>query len=417
MRRSAHVARLRPARRRLGSVRHSRATRSTPSAASTRRCSAARVRGSGSGRPRYRGRPASRPWRSAAAAAASRSSAGSAASSASTGSSSASRAPARASPSSRVERHGVVEPEAAGRRCAAARQGARRSPAPRRGPRPARGCRCPCCRSRRASRIGGVPRQELERVDIDVARGRAGSRFPRARIRSRRGRRASAPSARRHLRIAAAESRQHGLDVVAREHARRRRDDVALGVAGRRAPRRSAPWRRSPCRASSSDCANLVASPKHSGRSPDASGSSVPVWPAFSASNRRFAACSAAFDVMPDGLSSSSTPSTRRRARRHRRAAPSAVGASVRGDGVVDQLREVHARLDRVVVGEVQLRHGVEDKPARERAAQEAGRVRQRRDRLVGMRRPARCVKWTFACDRSAVTSTSVIVTGRRAGP
>ena len=68
--------------------------------------------------------------------------------------------------------------------------------------------------------------------------------------------------------------------------------------------------------ASSSICANLVASPKHSGRSPVAKGSSVPVCPAFSASNRRFAACSAAFDVMPAGLSSSSTPSTRRRGRR-----------------------------------------------------------------------------------------------------
>ena len=68
--------------------------------------------------------------------------------------------------------------------------------------------------------------------------------------------------------------------------------------------------------------------------------------------------------------------------------------------------------LDRVVVGEMQLRHRVEPKPVRKLGAQEARRVLQRLDRRRRRARaPARCVKKTFACERSGDTSTAVIVT------
>ena len=53
---------------------------------------------------------------------------------------------------------------------------------------------------------------------------------------------------------------------------------------------------------------NFVASPNSTGSRPVASGSSVPVCPAFAARYSRCAAWSAAFEVTPAGLSSSSTP-------------------------------------------------------------------------------------------------------------
>ena len=88
---------------------------------------------------------------------------------------------------------------------------------------------------------------------------------------------------------------------------------VALGIAGRSWFAEAAAWRGSACRRRGSPVANLVAAPKHSGSSPDASGSRVPVWPAFSARNRRLAFCSASLLDRPTGLSSSSTPCTARR--------------------------------------------------------------------------------------------------------
>jgi len=56
----------------------------------------------------------------------------------------------------------------------------------------------------------------------------------------------------------------------------------------------------------------LVASPKQSGSSPLAMGSSVPECPALAAEKSRLAACSAEFEDIPVGLSRSNTPSTRR---------------------------------------------------------------------------------------------------------
>ena len=64
---------------------------------------------------------------------------------------------------------------------------------------------------------------------------------------------------------------------------------------------------------------------------------------------------------------------------------PSGIRLLVGRDGFVDQLRQAHAGLDRVVVGEVQLRHRVELHPVRELGAQEAGGALQRPHRLVGV--------------------------------
>src|SRR4051794_4600981 len=57
----------------------------------------------------------------------------------------------------------------------------------------------------------------------------------------------------------------------------------------------------------------FVASPSAIGRMPDASGSSVPAWPAFLALSARFATATACVDVMPTPLSRISQPFTARR--------------------------------------------------------------------------------------------------------
>src|SRR5579871_2678106 len=54
----------------------------------------------------------------------------------------------------------------------------------------------------------------------------------------------------------------------------------------------------------------LVASPRAIGRQPEASGSSVPAWPARLARNRRLITDTAWVDVMPTGLSSTTQPCT-----------------------------------------------------------------------------------------------------------
>ena len=59
---------------------------------------------------------------------------------------------------------------------------------------------------------------------------------------------------------------------------------------------------------SSKNCDTLVASPKHSGNTPVASGSKLPVWPALFASNKRFTTCSARFELPPSGLSNTTMP-------------------------------------------------------------------------------------------------------------
>src|ERR1051325_11720579 len=54
----------------------------------------------------------------------------------------------------------------------------------------------------------------------------------------------------------------------------------------------------------------LVASPSAIGRQPEASGSSVPAWPARLALNRRLITDTACVEVMPTGLSRTTQPST-----------------------------------------------------------------------------------------------------------
>src|SRR3954469_7589607 len=106
--------------------------------------------------------------------------------------------------------------------------------------------------------------------------------------------------------------------------------------------------------------ANFVASPNRTISSPDASGSSVPAWPALVALKAVFASCRARFELMPTGLSRSSPPSII--AWRYR----SLLGG-------VDQAREPVAALDRLVVLEAQLRSRVELDAPRELRAKESG--------------------------------------------
>jgi hypothetical protein len=93
-------------------------------------------------------------------------------------------------------------------------------------------------------------------------------------------------------------------------------------------------------------------------------------------SNMRRTAWSAAFEEMPAGLSSGSSPSMRRRVR--------AIGANalafVRR---IDQLRQARAPLDGFVLLEVQLGSGVQlDAPA-QLGAEKSGRAAQARARLL----------------------------------
>src|SRR6266403_3158497 len=56
----------------------------------------------------------------------------------------------------------------------------------------------------------------------------------------------------------------------------------------------------------------LVASPSAIGNTPEASGSSVPAWPARFAWNRRLTTLTACVELMPTGLSSTTQPCTSR---------------------------------------------------------------------------------------------------------
>jgi hypothetical protein len=59
----------------------------------------------------------------------------------------------------------------------------------------------------------------------------------------------------------------------------------------------------------------LVASPSAIGKAPEASGSSVPAWPARLALNKRLMTLTAWVDVIPTGLSSTIQPCTSRLSR------------------------------------------------------------------------------------------------------
>src|SRR3954454_16733940 len=61
----------------------------------------------------------------------------------------------------------------------------------------------------------------------------------------------------------------------------------------------------------------LVASPRAIGKQPEASGSSVPAWPARLHENSRLMAPTACVEVMPTGLSSTIQPCTSRFSRRN----------------------------------------------------------------------------------------------------
>jgi len=71
-----------------------------------------------------------------------------------------------------------------------------------------------------------------------------------------------------------------------------------------------------PLSASSRYWENFVASPKHSGKTPVANGSRLPVCPAFAASYNRLARCNDRFELSPRGLSSTRMPFTGRPRRR-----------------------------------------------------------------------------------------------------
>src|SRR5258706_6546038 len=108
---------------------------------------------------------------------------------------------------------------------------------------------------------------------------------------------------------------------------------------------------------------NFVASPKTSGRRPVAKGSSVPVWPAFAAARARRAMPSARVEVIPAGLSTSRTPEGGAIMPIARlfgwRASCTPLGLDrSRLHGLVDEAAQAHATLDRLVIGEMQLRHG-----------------------------------------------------------
>src|SRR5690606_13489386 len=127
----------------------------------------------------------------------------------------------------------------------------------------------------------------------------------------------------------------------------------------------------------------LVASPKHTGSRPVASGSRLPVWPAFSARYRWRTRCRAWFELSPRGLSSSRRPSSFLNFVRGRgdigsvyvaAAGPGRAARGARGAGsvgrpgpqVAQQGVDAFASVDRVVVMEVQLRHVPELDQARE---------------------------------------------------
>src|SRR5215207_5747040 len=105
------------------------------------------------------------------------------------------------------------------------------------------------------------------------------------------------------------------------------------------------------------------------GSRPEASGSSVPVWPAFSARSSRLAFCRASLLDKPTGLSSNNTPCRARlgcgggRVAVMGAARSFVIGSLIQGPGgigFVDQRRQVGRTLGGAVELEVQRRHGVD---------------------------------------------------------
>src|SRR6478735_9997370 len=135
-------------------------------------------------------------------------------------------------------------------------------------------------------------------------------------------------------------------------------------------------------RAPSRPPAILVASPKHTGSKPVASGSRLPVWPPFSARNRWRTRCRAWLDDRPCGLSSSRMPSSPRKTVRGRRGGAGSVGV-VTGADVAQQVVDAFAAIHRLVVVEMQFRHVAHLHRARELVADFR---RERLERLDGFR-------------------------------
>src|ERR1700693_3577744 len=117
---------------------------------------------------------------------------------------------------------------------------------------------------------------------------------------------------------------------------------------------------------------------------PLASGSSVPVWPARLAPRRRFDLCSTAFELGPTGFLTSRTPLIASCS-----ASPRDIGLFdlLAGDRSADQLRQLHAALDRSVVPEAYLRGDAKSQALSELGSQESARaIETRLDRRQGFR-------------------------------
>src|SRR5690606_39832955 len=112
-----------------------------------------------------------------------------------------------------------------------------------------------------------------------------------------------------------------------------------------------------------------------SGSTPVASGSRVPVWPAFSARSSHLTFCKAWLLERPSGLSSSNTPCTGRRCTRARGAAVMSLSVlfGARRDGLGDQGIHVGRALGGAVEHEMQRRHGVDVQALEQAVAQETG--------------------------------------------
>src|SRR6185312_1295541 len=134
----------------------------------------------------------------------------------------------------------------------------------------------------------------------------------------------------------------------------------------------------------------LVASPSAIGSTPVASGSSVPPWPAFSASSARRTAATARLEVMPNGLSRTSQPCSGT-PRRLRAIAVRLIRRVCRGRrqialdlGPVQQLVDAAGMIEGGVESEGQTGREAQRHLARELTAQIAGAARQPVDDLGG---------------------------------
>src|SRR6185312_9222051 len=134
----------------------------------------------------------------------------------------------------------------------------------------------------------------------------------------------------------------------------------------------------------------LVASRSASGSTPVASGSSVPPWPAFSASSARRTAATARLEVMPKGLSRTSQPcsGTPRRLRaiavgliRRLRLGRRQIALDL---GPMQQLVDAAGVVEGGVESEGESRREAQRHLARELPAQISGAARQPVDDLRG---------------------------------